>query len=83
MTGYDYNSIILTFAIIILMLMIMAIWWNMERGNDRAAIVCAVATIAVFFFFAWAQRHAESEHELKHAVEQSAVQEQVEAVREF
>lgn len=79
----DYYSIVLIFAMILLMLLVMAIWWNLESGNDRATTWYAIATIAVFFFFVWVQNQAEREHELKHAVEKSVVQEQVEAVREF
>jgi Ca2+/H+ antiporter len=83
MSDYDYHSIMMIVSMIVLMLLVMAIWWHLERGNDRAAIGYAIATLVVFLLFAWVQHKAEGRAELEHAAEHRAVQEQAESVQNF
>jgi thiol:disulfide interchange protein len=74
---------LMVFLAIKLMVAVAATLWNMERGNDRRANVCAVIAIIYLVFFALAQNKATNEYEFKHAAEHRAVQEQVESVRDF
>lgn len=66
-----------------LMTAVAAALWSMDRGKDRRATVCLAVAIFYLACFALAQNRAEGEHELKHAAEHRAVQEQIETVREF
>lgn len=73
----------LLFLLFLTMAVAAATLRNLNRHDDRAAIVYAIITLICISFFVWAQHQAEGRAEIEHAAEHRAVQEQVESVREL